>query len=110
MGMLKKIAVLSIVALTLCAFAVDSTVLAKEVQVKAKEQAVKSKKKANPELVSSVQRALVDAGYKVKVDGKIGREMRTALKKYQKKNKLKATGRIDKGTLKKMGLDSATRM
>ena len=34
MGMLKKIAVLSVVALTLCAFAVDSTVLAKEVQVK----------------------------------------------------------------------------
>ena len=52
----------------------------------------------------------MDAGYKVKVDGKIGRQVRTALKKYQKKNKLKVTGRINKATLKKMGLDSSTRM
>lgn len=108
MWILKRIAILGIVALTLCAFVVDSTALAKE--VKGKEQTVKSKKKLDPELVMSVQRALVDAGYKIKVDGKAGRQVRAALKKYQKKYKIKVTGRIDKATLKKMGLDSPPRM
>lgn len=109
MSMVKRAAMLSIVVLTLCAFVVDSPILAKKSNATTKERAVKSKKKTDTEMVKSVQRALVDAGFKIKVDGKIGRQVRAALKKYQKQNKLKVTGRIDKATLKKMGIASSPR-
>ena len=56
----------------------------------------------------AVQRALGEAGYKIKVDGKAGPQVRAAVKKYQQRNKLKVTGRIDKGTLKKMGIEPSS--
>lgn len=104
MRLVSPAAILIIALVTVCAFAVDSVVLAKETKSQAKQTAAKSKKKLDPELVKSVQKALSDAGYKVKIDGRVGPQVRAALKKYQKKNKLKATGRIDKATLQNMGI------
>ncbi|MGE0747374.1 MAG: peptidoglycan-binding protein [Rhodospirillales bacterium] len=54
--------------------------------------------------VMSVQEALIKQGYKVKVDGMMGKKTRSALRKFQAKNKLKATGRIDEQTLAKLGV------
>lgn len=72
----------------------------------AKKHSVKTEKHSKKVQISAVQQALVDAGYQVKVDGKMGRKMRSALKKYQKSNGLKATGRVNKATLRKLGLIS----
>ncbi|RJX33952.1 MAG: hypothetical protein C4525_08790 [Desulfarculus sp.] len=82
---------------------------AEQAQGTATKAAAPTKTKAkkavvNKDLVKKVQTALNSAGYKVKVDGKMGKETRTALKDYQKKNGLKATGRLTKATLTKLGV------
>lgn len=61
------------------------------------------KAKASPR-VKAVQAKLVAAGYKIKDDGVLGAKTRAALKEFQKKAGLKATGRINKATLAKLGL------
>lgn len=60
------------------------------------------KAKVSKAWVKKVQTALNKAGYKVKVDGIIGKETRAAVKDFQKKNGLKATGRLDKATQAKL--------
>lgn len=55
--------------------------------------------------VMAVQEALIRQGYRVKVDGTMGRKTRMALRKFQAKNKLKATGRIDEPTLARLGVN-----
>ena len=102
MKFLSRIAIVLVVACTLVAFTSHSVVFAKEAKSTKKQTVAKSKKRVDSAQVKSVQEALVAAGYKIKVDGKIGRQLRAALKKYQKKNGLKATGRINKATLDKM--------
>lgn len=54
--------------------------------------------------VKAVQTALKKEGYQVEVDGKMGKNTRTALTQYQKANKLQTTGKADKATLKKLGI------
>jgi hypothetical protein len=54
--------------------------------------------------VKAVQTALNKEGYKVAVDGKMGKQTRGALTKFQKANGLPATGKADSGTLKKLGV------
>jgi peptidoglycan hydrolase-like protein with peptidoglycan-binding domain len=54
--------------------------------------------------VKAVQTALKKEGYQVDVDGKMGKNTRAALTQFQKANKLPATGKADKATLKKMGI------
>lgn len=56
------------------------------------------------ERVEAVQRALNQHGADLKVDGHSGPTTRAALKKFQADNGLKATGRIDKATLDKLGV------
>jgi peptidoglycan hydrolase-like protein with peptidoglycan-binding domain len=79
----------------------------------AKSMPAKSAKAAKPAMakkatadskVMAVQEALVKQGYKVKVDGMMGKKTRSAIRKFQAKNKLKATGRIDEQTLSKLGV------
>ena len=61
-------------------------------------------KRAPSKLVMSLQEALNQQGAKLKADGFMGRKTRAALKKYQADNKLKASGRLDKVTRKKLNI------
>ncbi len=54
--------------------------------------------------VKAVQTALNKEGYKLEVDGKMGKSTRAALMKFQKTHKLAATGKADDATLKKLGI------
>ena len=102
-----KVAFRALTVLTLAAFVANPMVLAKDSKGSVKQTAAKKTKKIDAETVKAVRQALVAAGYKVKVDGKMGRQMRSALKKYQRKNRLRVTGRIDQKTIKKMGITPA---
>ena len=59
---------------------------------------------APSEQVKAVQTALNKEGYKVAVDGKMGKQTHSALMKYQKANGLPETGKADATTLKKLGV------
>jgi peptidoglycan hydrolase-like protein with peptidoglycan-binding domain len=63
-----------------------------------------SKKSMNMESVKAVQAALNKNGAMLKVDGKMGKATRDALKKYQSSNGLKSTGRMDDATKMKLGV------
>ncbi len=65
----------------------------------AKKKAVKS----NPDVMAA-QQALAGAGYKIKADGMMGKNTKKALKAFQKKNKLKVTGKLDAATKKALSL------
>ena len=52
----------------------------------------------------AVQTALNKEGYKLEVDGKMGKQTRAALVKFQKAHGLPATGKADDATLKKLGI------
>ena len=54
--------------------------------------------------VADVQKALNKNGAKLKVDGRMGPGTKKAVKAYQTKHKLKATGIADEETLKALGL------
>lgn len=54
--------------------------------------------------VMTVQNALTGKGYTVKADGIWGKKTRAALKDFQKKNGLKATGHPDAKTLAALGV------
>ena len=56
--------------------------------------------------VKAVQEALIQSGAKLTADGVMGKHTRIALRQYQKKNGLKATGKADKATLEKLGIAS----
>ncbi len=67
-------------------------------------QKAKAVKRVPSKQVEAVQEALNKAGFKLKVDGLIGKETRVALKEFQKKNGLKVTGKIGKTTLAKLDI------
>ncbi|HIJ55853.1 MAG TPA: peptidoglycan-binding protein [Deltaproteobacteria bacterium] len=54
--------------------------------------------------IKAVQAALIKAGFKLQADGLMGPKTRAALKKYQKTQGLKVTGKPDKDTLTKLGV------
>jgi peptidoglycan hydrolase-like protein with peptidoglycan-binding domain len=56
--------------------------------------------------VSKLQQALNDNGESVKVDGVMGPETENALKDYQQKNGLQASGQLDSQTRQKLNLGS----
>lgn len=55
--------------------------------------------------VTRIQQALVDAGYKIKVDGVYGPKTQRAVELYQAANKLKVDGVAGKNTLSSLGLN-----
>ena len=63
-----------------------------------------AKKETKPATVADIQAKLIEHGAKLKSDGKMGAKTKTALKKFQAKNGLKATGVADRNTLSKLGL------
>ena len=58
------------------------------------------KRVAASEHVKAIQEALNKAGAKLKVDGLMGKGTHAALKEFQSKHGLKATGYANKATLK----------
>lgn len=70
---------------------------------KAEQKAPPKKAAANAE-VKALQEALDQAGYTLKADGRMGPKTRAALKKYQKDNGLKVTGKTDQATKDKLGV------
>jgi len=71
------------------------------------ETAVQKVAKVKPvpdEKIRAVQEALKEAGFKLKVDGLMGKKTRVALKKFQKDNGLEVTGKPDEATLAKLGI------
>jgi peptidoglycan hydrolase-like protein with peptidoglycan-binding domain len=54
--------------------------------------------------VKAIQTALNKDGYRVAVDGKMGKQTHDALMKFQKASGLPATGKADAATLKKLGV------
>jgi peptidoglycan hydrolase-like protein with peptidoglycan-binding domain len=54
--------------------------------------------------IKAVQTALNKEGYKLEVDGKMGKQTRAALMKFQKAHGLPATGKADDATRKKLGV------
>jgi peptidoglycan hydrolase-like protein with peptidoglycan-binding domain len=63
----------------------------------------------NREQVKAVQQALKDKGHDPgAVDGMMGPKTQAALKEFQDKEGLKASGRIDAETMAKLGVESKT--
>ena len=62
------------------------------------------KSSMDTESVNAVQTALNNNGASLKVDGKMGKGTRAALKNYQKANGLPQTGRVDDATKSKLGV------
>jgi peptidoglycan hydrolase-like protein with peptidoglycan-binding domain len=54
--------------------------------------------------VKKLQRALKGHGYNLEADGQVGPKTRSALKKYQRNNGLKVTGKPDQETLRRLGM------
>ena len=61
-------------------------------------------KAASSDQVKAIQTALNNEGYKLVVDGKMGKKTHAALMKFQKSKGLPATGKADEATLKKLGV------
>jgi len=93
-------------------FALSSTIFAAEKAASKKPKATKAQTSKKPttkmvadEKVLAAQKALNQSGFKLKEDGLMGPKTSGALKQYQKKNGLKVTGKLDKATLAKLGID-----
>jgi hypothetical protein len=64
---------------------------------------------ANADQVRAVQQALKDQGHDPgEIDGKMGPKTQAALRDYQQKQGLKATGQLDAETSAKLGVESKT--
>lgn len=70
----------------------------------AKAAPAKPAPKKGSAMVMKVQEALKADGTAMECDGMMGPKTRAALKAYQQKKNLKVTGKIDKETLKAMGI------
>ncbi len=101
----KIFAVLSLLVLSLFSVsAVSTTSLAKEPTKKAAVKKAKMTKAKAPRvsIYMKAQKALVEQGASLKVDGRWGRKSRSALKEFQKKNGLKPNGKLTKATKAKL--------
>ncbi|MGH1353178.1 MAG: peptidoglycan-binding domain-containing protein [Methyloligellaceae bacterium] len=101
----KIFAILSLLVFSLVSVsAVSTTSLAKEPVKKAAIKKAKMTKAKAPRvsIYLKAQKALVQQGASLKVDGKWGRKSRSALKAFQKKNGLKANGRLTRATKAKL--------
>jgi len=66
-------------------------------------------KAGNAEHVRAIQQALKDKGHDPgEIDGKMGPKTQAALKDFQSKEGLKATGRMDAETMTKLGVEAKT--
>jgi peptidoglycan hydrolase-like protein with peptidoglycan-binding domain len=110
-GLVRKLAASAAIALfALAASAPASTVSAQsapagqKMDKPAMKKDMSAKKSAASKQMMAVQEALNSKGFKVKVDGKRGKETMSAIKKFQEQNGIKATGKADKATREKLGV------
>ena len=96
-------AVLGLFCLT-TALPVPATAQDKAPMAEKKVTKKKAAKAAPNKQIMAVQEALNKSGAKLKVDGRMGKQTRAAIKKYQSANGLKATGKADPATLAKLGV------
>jgi hypothetical protein len=89
----------------LVTFTASSFTPAMAARSKSTKSSVHKKKKAATHKARTIQKALNEKGYQVEVDGKMGRHTKVAIKKFQKDNGLKATGKANKATLEKLGIE-----
>jgi len=95
--------------LTVCVF-VNAQDKASDKNVSGKKGAAKIGKKriifrATKAQITTAQTKLKNAGgFDGEISGRYSKDFRTSLKAYQKANGLKKTGRLDRATLKKMGI------
>jgi Putative peptidoglycan binding domain len=54
--------------------------------------------------IKQAQTALVDAGYKIRIDGIEGARTDAAVENYQRDHQLRVTGKLSRGTLKRLGV------
>jgi peptidoglycan hydrolase-like protein with peptidoglycan-binding domain len=87
----------------LVTFTASSFTPALAAKAKSTKSSVHKKKKVGNSKTRAIQKALNHKGYNVKVDGKMGKQTQAAIKKFQKANGLKATGKANKMTLEKLG-------
>ena len=81
----------------------EATTPAKHGKAHAKKVA-KAAKPAPDEKVKAAQEALEKDGFKIKATGVMNKKTVAAIKKYQKKNGLKVTGKLDDETAAKLGV------
>lgn len=67
-------------------------------------KAHKARKMIHSKKIMAVQEALNKAGFRLKVDGMMGKHTRAAIRKFQKEHMLKVTGRVDRETRAKLGM------
>ena len=60
------------------------------------------------ETIKQVQQKLSEKGHKVQADGIMGPKTQQALKAFQEKNQLEATGELDPETLAELGVEGAS--
>ncbi len=99
-----RLSLVLVVAGVLAAFSFAGIAFATE-KVVSKKPADKRVASLDKSRVKDAQQALVASGFKTKVSGVLNPQTRKALKQFQKKNGLKITGRLDKPTLSKMGIN-----
>lgn len=95
----------ALIAGMFCLGAVAPTAALAQDKAATEMKAKPTAKKATPsKSVMALQAALNKNGAKLAVDGRMGKQTRTALRAWQKANGLKSTGMADKATKAKLGL------
>jgi peptidoglycan hydrolase-like protein with peptidoglycan-binding domain len=89
----------------LVTFAAGSFTLTPAAKSPSNLSSVHKKKAVGSSKIRTIQKALNLKGYKVKVNGKMNKQTRTAIKKFQSDHGLEATGRVDEDTLAELGID-----
>lgn len=74
----------------------------KQADTKHSKHASRASHEAYVAWVKKTQQALNAAGAKLKIDGKLGKETRMAIRDFQKKNGLKVNGHLNKATRAKL--------
>jgi peptidoglycan hydrolase-like protein with peptidoglycan-binding domain len=111
-GLIRKLAASAAVALLALAVSAPATTVSAQSSApmgqKMDKPAMKKDKAAQAAARQkermAVQEALNSKGFKVKIDGKMGKETATAIRKFQEQNGLKSTGKADKQTKDKLGV------
>lgn len=97
--MKKYLAVVAVVALSLCGLVSAQT----DDQSANKTENTKQTIRLTPSVIRAAQQKLDDAGYKSGTpDGVLGPQTRAAIRKYQQDQGLKVNGMLDEGTLSKL--------
>ena len=100
---LSHIFIASAAAVSFSAIAADEQKTQKQPQAQSGQQQSQSASHSQ-ETVKQVQQKLSDAGHQLEVDGIMGPKTQAALREYQQKNDLQASGQLDQKTMAALGV------